>query len=134
VLTGAHIVVDSKDPEADRKFCKEVLGFRSLDAGHGWLIFALPAAELALHPNDENSKHEMYLTCDDLNSEITSLRKKGAQVGEIHEERWGTRTTVSLTGGGAIGLYQPKHPVTFETNSPKKKARPASRQKKRKPR
>lgn len=133
MLTGAHIIVYSKDPEADRTFFKDILGFRSVDAGHGWLIFALPAAEVAFHPQDENNKHEMYFTCDDITAEVADLRKKHVQVGEISEERWGTRTTISLPSGGTIGLYQPKHPVAFETNSPKKKAGQTRSQKRRLP-
>ena len=129
VLTGVHIVVYSKDPDADRAFFKDTLGFRSVDAGRGWLIFAVPAAEVAFHPDNENNKHEMFFTCDDIEVQMADLRKKHVQVGETSEERWGTRTTISLPGGGTIGLYQPKHPVTFQTNSPKKKASPTRRQK-----
>jgi hypothetical protein len=129
VLTGAHIVVYSKNADADRAFFKDVLGFPSVDAGHGWLIFAVPAAEVAFHPDNENNKHEMYFMCDDIKAQMANLRKKHVEVGETSEERWGTRTTISLPGGGTIGLYQPKHPVTFKTNSPKKKARQTRRQK-----
>ena len=114
MLTGAHIVVYSKNADADREFFKDVLGFRSVDAGHGWLIFAVPAAEVAFHPDNENNKHEMYFTCDDIKAQMADLRKKHVEVGETSEERWGTRTTISLPGGGTIGLYQPKHPVTFQ--------------------
>src|SRR6516165_9766922 len=122
VLTGAHVVVYSRNAEADRAFFKDILGFRSVDAGHGWLIFAVPAAEVAFHPDDQNNKHEMFFTCDNLKAQVAALQKKGARVGKISEERWGTRTTISLPGGGAIGLYEPKHPVTFERNFAKKKA------------
>jgi catechol 2,3-dioxygenase-like lactoylglutathione lyase family enzyme len=122
VLTGAHVVIYSKDAEADRTFFKDVLGFPSVDAGHGWLIFALPAAEVAFHPQDDNNKHEMYFTCDDIKAQVADLQKKRVPVGETSEERWGTRTTISLPSGATIGLYQPKHPVAFQT-SPKKKAR-----------
>jgi catechol 2,3-dioxygenase-like lactoylglutathione lyase family enzyme len=121
VLSGAHVVVYSRNAEADRAFFRDVLGFRSVDAGHGWLIFAVPAAEVAFHPHDQNDKHEMFFTCDDLKVQMAALQKKGVQVGKISEERWGARTTISLPGGGAIGLYEPKHPVTFERNFSKKK-------------
>ncbi len=90
-----------------------MLGFRFVDAGHGWLIFALPGAEAAFHPHDENNKHEMYFVCDDLKAQMASLGKKGVRFGEIAEEQWGTRTAISLPGGGEIGLYEPKHPLTF---------------------
>jgi hypothetical protein len=113
MLTGAHIVIYSKDPEADRAFVQQALHLPSVDAGHGWLIFALPAAELAFHGHTENDKHEMYFTCSNLKSYLASLQGKGIPYGEITEERWGTRTTIPLPGGGKIGLYEPKHPVTF---------------------
>ena len=122
MLTGAHVVVYSKDAEADRAFFRDILGFRSVDAGHGWLIFAVPAAEVAFHPHDQNNKHEMFLTCDNLEMQVTALQKKGVLVGKISEEQWGARATISLPGGGAIELYEPKHPVTFEKNLSKKKA------------
>jgi len=113
MLTGAHVVIYTKDAEADRAFFRDVLGFRSVDAGHGWLIFALPAAEAAFHPFEENNKHEMYFMCDDLGALMASLGKKGVRFGEIAEEQWGTRTRMLLPGGGEVGLYQPKHSVTF---------------------
>jgi catechol 2,3-dioxygenase-like lactoylglutathione lyase family enzyme len=115
MLTGAHIVIYSRDPDADRTFFKDILGLRSVDAGHGWLIFAVPAAEVAFHPHDQNNKHEIFFTCDDLHAEIAALKSKGVQLGEISEQRWGTLTTISLPSGASIGLYQPKHPVTWST-------------------
>jgi catechol 2,3-dioxygenase-like lactoylglutathione lyase family enzyme len=121
MLTGAHVVIYTKDAEADRAFFRDVLGFRSVDAGHGWLIFALPAAEAAFHPSDENNKHEMYFMCDDLDALMASLGKKGVRFGEIAEEQWGTRTRMLLPGGGEVGLYQPKHPVTFKRAAKKGK-------------
>ena len=134
VLTGAHVVVYSKDADADRAFFRDILDLRSVDAGHGWLIFAVPAAEVAFHPHEQNNKHEMFFTCDDLRVQVAALLKKGVQVGEISEEQWGIRTTISLPGGGAIGLYEPKHPMTFERNLAKRKARQTNRPKKRSPR
>ena len=116
MLTGAHIVVYTKNPEADREFYKEILALRSVDAGEGWLIFAVPAAEVAFHPHQENDKHEMYFMCDDIKAQVATLKKKGLRVGEISEQRWGTLASLSLPGGGSIGLYEPKHPVTFERN------------------
>jgi catechol 2,3-dioxygenase-like lactoylglutathione lyase family enzyme len=115
MLTGAHIVIYSRDPDADRTFFKDILGLRSVDAGHGWLIFAVPAAEVAFHPHDQNNKHEIFFTCDDLHAEIAALKSKGVQLGEISEQRCGTLTTISLPSGASIGLYQPKHPVTWST-------------------
>src|ERR1700722_10556961 len=109
MIFGAHLIVYSKDAEADRAFLRDVLGFTSIDAGHGWLIFALPPAEVAVHPAEENGKHELYLMCDDLQAEITSLTAKGIACSDVHEERWGSRTSIRLPGGGEVGLYQPKH-------------------------
>jgi catechol 2,3-dioxygenase-like lactoylglutathione lyase family enzyme len=113
MLTGAHVVIYSTNAEADRAFFRDALGFPSVDAGGGWLIFGVPAAEVAFHPHDKNNQHELFFVCDDLKSLMTALQKKGVCFGEIAEERWGTRTTIALPGGGKLGLYEPKHPVTF---------------------
>jgi catechol 2,3-dioxygenase-like lactoylglutathione lyase family enzyme len=113
MLTGAHIILYSTDPEADRAFFQNVLNFRPVDAGHNWLIFALPAAELAVHPDEKNDRQEMYLTCSDLKAEIAQLEKKGVCFTPVTEERWGSRTAILLPGGGKLGLYQPKHPTAF---------------------
>jgi catechol 2,3-dioxygenase-like lactoylglutathione lyase family enzyme len=113
MISGAHIIVYSKNAEADRTFFRDVLGFKSVDAGHGWLIFALPAAEGAFHPSEENGVHELYFLCDDLKSEMASLAKKNVKCSKVQEERWGSITKMQLPGGGKIGLYQPKHPTAF---------------------
>ena len=109
MIDGAHVVVYSKDAEADRAFVRDVLGFASVDAGHGWLIFALPAAEAALHPAQANDRHELFLMCGDLNGEIVRLRTKGVECAKVMDERWGSVTKIPLPGGGEIGLYQPRH-------------------------
>jgi len=113
MISGAHVIVYSKDAEADRAFFREVLGFKSVDAGHGWLIFALPPAEAAFHPAEENGAHELYFMCDDLKAEMARLGKKGVKCSEVHEERWGSITRMQLPGGGNVGLYQPKHPTAL---------------------
>ena len=110
MINGAHIIIYTKDPEADRDFFRNTLGFPSVDAGHGWLIFALPPAEAAFHPAGENNRHDLYLMCDDLKSEIASLQFRGVTCTDPTEERWGSITKIRLPGGGEIGLYQPKHP------------------------
>ena len=112
MISGAHIVVYSKHPEADRAFFRDVLGFKSVDAGHGWLIFALPPAEAAFHPSEEQN-HELYFMCDDLKAEMTSLARKGVECSKIEEARWGSITKMALPGGGNVGLYQPKHPTAL---------------------
>jgi catechol 2,3-dioxygenase-like lactoylglutathione lyase family enzyme len=113
MISGAHVIVYSKNAEADRAFFRDVLGFKSVDAGHGWLIFALPPAEAAFHPSGENGAHELYLMCDDLNAELASLAGKGVACRAVHEERWGSITKIRLPGGGEVGLYQPKHPTAL---------------------
>ena len=110
MIDGAHVVLDSKDPEADRQFFRDVLKFPSVDAGHGWLIFALPPAEVAFHPTEKNNKHELYFMCADLKATKKSLQEKNVKCGDTKEERWGSLTEITLPGGGHIGLYQPKHP------------------------
>ncbi len=117
MILGAHVIVYSKDAEADRAFFRDVLGFKSVDAGHGWLIFALPPAEAAVHPDAGNSRHELYLMCDDLKAEMAALKKKGVACSEIQEARWGSITTIKLPSGGDVGLYQPKHPTALGLES-----------------
>lgn len=113
MISGAHVILYSKDAEADRAFLQDVLGFASVDAGHGWLIFALPPAEAAVHPTEENGRHELFLMSDDLQADISALRAKGTQCSKIEEERWGSLTRIRLPGEGTIGLYQPKHPTAI---------------------
>jgi catechol 2,3-dioxygenase-like lactoylglutathione lyase family enzyme len=114
MISGAHIVVYSKNAEADRAFFRDVLGFKSVDAGHGWLIFALPPGEVAVHPSDASGAHELYFMCDDLKVEMTSLAEKGVECSKVQEQRWGSITKMRLPGGGDVGLYQPKHPTALD--------------------
>ena len=113
MIFGAHVVVYSKDAEADRAFFRDVLGLPSVDAGHGWLIFALPPAEVAVHPAEDNHRHDLYLMCDDLQAEIAALEKKGVRCSQVEEARWGSITKIQLPGGSEVGLYQPKHPTAL---------------------
>ncbi len=113
MISGAHVIVYSKDAEADRALFRDVLGFASVDAGHGWLIFALPPAEAAVHPSDGSGAHELYFMCEDLKAEMASLAEKGVACSEVQELRWGSVTKMRLPGGGEIGLYQPKHPTAL---------------------
>ena len=117
MIMGAHVIVYSKDAEADRAFFRDVLGFKSVDAGHGWPIFALPPAEAAFHPDEENDRHELYFMCDDLKAEMSALKEKGVACSDVHNERWGWITKIGLPGGGQIGLYQPKHPTALALRS-----------------
>jgi catechol 2,3-dioxygenase-like lactoylglutathione lyase family enzyme len=111
MISGAHVVVYSKNADADRAFFRDVLGFESVDAGHGWLIFALPPAEVAFHPSDDNGVHELYLMCDDLKAEMASLTESGVACSAVQEARWGSITKLRLPGGGEVALYQAKHPT-----------------------
>jgi catechol 2,3-dioxygenase-like lactoylglutathione lyase family enzyme len=112
VIFGAHVIVYTRDAEADRAFLRDVIGFEGVDAGDGWLIFALPPAELAAHPSDTNGRHELYLMCDDLDATVRELRSKGVDVArEPSNEGWGRLTAIRLPGGGELGLYEPRHPT-----------------------
>lgn len=109
MIFGAHVIVYSRDAAADRAFLGDVLGFASVDAGHGWLIFALPPAEMAVHPAEENDRPELYFMCNDLSAEISALAEKAVQCSEVQEARWGSIVKIRLPSGGEVGLYQPRH-------------------------
>src|ERR1700688_4643978 len=111
MISGAHVIVYSKNAEADRAFFQDVLGFKSVDAGQGWLIFALPPAEAAAHPAEENDRPELFFMCNDLQAEVSELGKKGVRCSDVHEARWGVIVKFRLPGGGEVGLYQPRHPT-----------------------
>jgi catechol 2,3-dioxygenase-like lactoylglutathione lyase family enzyme len=113
MIFGAHVIVYSRDAPADRAFFRDVIGYPSVDAGHDWLIFRLPPAEMAIHPVEDEGGHELYLMCDDLSSEIETLSEKGVRCSEVEEARWGSVTQIQLRGGGTVGLYQPKHPIAL---------------------
>jgi catechol 2,3-dioxygenase-like lactoylglutathione lyase family enzyme len=117
MIFGAHVIVYSKDAAADRAFLRDVLGFASVDAGHGWLIFALPPAEAAVHPAEKNDRHELYFMCDNLNAEISALREKSVPCADVEEAQWGSLTRIRLPGGGEVGLYQPRHPTALALTS-----------------
>src|SRR5580700_7827578 len=117
MIFGAHVIVYSKDADADRVFFREVLGFSSVDAGHGWLIFALPPAEVAVHPAEENARDELYFMCNDVKAEIAALGTKGVRCSDVQEARWGSIAKIRLPGGGDVGLYQPKHPLALSLPS-----------------
>jgi hypothetical protein len=118
MIFGAHLIVYSKDAEADRAFLRDVFGLPSVDAGRGWLIFALPPAEAAIHPSEESGRPELYFMCSDLDSEIARLTQKAVRLSEVSEARWGRITKIQLPGGGEIGLYQPKHPMAQNIRLP----------------
>ena len=111
MITGIHAIVYSRDADADRAFFRDVLGFESVDAGGGWLIFKLPPAELAAHPDDAGGRHELYLMCDDVRATLGELRAKGVEVlDDVSKRQFGLMSTIRLPGGGELGLYEPRHP------------------------
>ena len=114
MIFGAHVVLYSKDSDADRAFFRDILGLKAVDAGHGWLIFALPPAEAAFHPSTENGLHELFLVCDDLKAEMAALAQKDVEFSEVQEARWGSIVRMKLPGGSDIGLYQPKHAMALD--------------------
>lgn len=125
MIIGTHVLFYSADPEADRAFFRDGLGFRAVDAGGGWLIFALPPAEAGIHPVEKGeTRHQMhggrsllgavvYLMCDDLQGEIKRLQAKKIECSAVETAEWGSKTTFRLPSGGEIGLYQPAHPTAI---------------------
>jgi predicted enzyme related to lactoylglutathione lyase len=114
VITGVHALVFSRDAEAVRAFFRDVLDLPSVDAGGGWLIFALPPAELAAHPSERSGTHELYLMCDDITATVADLEAKGVELaGPVTEQGFGLMTRIKLPGGGELGLYEPKHPTAI---------------------
>jgi predicted enzyme related to lactoylglutathione lyase len=112
VITGVHAIVFTKDPEAVRAFFRDVLRLPSVDAGGGWPIFALPPAELAAHPTDDESHHELYLMCDDIEATVGELKGKGVELTtEIADVGWGLMARLRLPDGSELPLYEPKHPI-----------------------
>jgi catechol 2,3-dioxygenase-like lactoylglutathione lyase family enzyme len=112
VITGVHAVMFTRDAEGLRAFVRDVLGFPSVDAGGGWLIFALPPAELAAHPADGDGHHQLYLMCDDIAVTVDELKRKGVEfTGPITDEGFGRMTAMKVPGGGELGLYEPRHPT-----------------------
>ena len=111
MITGAHAIIYSRDADGVRAFLRDVLELPSVDAGGGWLIFALPPSEVATHPTDGAGSAELYLMCDDIHATMDELRGKGVEFSRpIAEARWGSVTSIALPGGGELGLYEPKHP------------------------
>jgi hypothetical protein len=109
MIVGAHLVVFSEDTDADRAFFRDVFGWNMVDAGGGWLIFALPPAEAAVHPADR-SDIELYLMSTDLAADMRTLESRGIRLSDVEVARWGSVTRFRLPGGAQVGLYQPTHP------------------------
>jgi hypothetical protein len=109
MLIGAHSVIYSTNAEADRVFFRDVLKLRSVDGGGGFLIFALPPTEVAVHPGNDNDKHELFLMCADVEAFIAEMKKRNVACSKAQDQRWGLLTQVTLPGGGKLGVYQPRH-------------------------
>ena len=139
MIIGAHSIISSRNPDADRAFLRDVLKLTNVDVGGGWLIFGLPPAEVAVHPSNENDVHEFYLMCDDVEGFIAEMKPHGIACGPVQNLGWGLLTQVMLPGGGKLGIYQPRHarPKTMaakksakksaKKKSAKKPAKPASK-------
>jgi len=108
MINGAHVIIYSKDADADRAFLRDVLKLSHVDVGGGWLIFALPPSEVAVHPAGE-SHHELYLMCDSLNAFIAGMKQRGIACSDPQDMDWGVLTEITLPGGGKLGVYQPRH-------------------------
>ena len=123
MITGAHSIIYSTRPDADRAFLRDVLKLPNVDVGDGWLIFGLPPAEVAFHPSNENDVHEFYLMCDDVEALIADLQNQNIVCGPVQNQGWGLLTQVTLPGGGKLGIYQPRHarPKTISAGKPAKK-------------
>jgi len=109
MITGAHSIIYSTDPAADREFFRDVLQLTKVDVGDGWLIFGLPPSEVAVHPSDKNDVQEFYLMCDDVNSFVAEMETRKITCGPVQDMGWGVLTQLTLPGGGKIGVYQPRH-------------------------
>ena len=124
MIIGAHSILYSMSPEADRAFLRDILKLPSVDVGGGWLIFGLPPAEVAVHPSHKNDVQEFYLMCDDVEAFIASMQKANVTCGPVQNQGWGLLTQVRLPGGGHLGVYQPRHgrPKPVVAKSARRKA------------
>lgn len=109
MINGAHLIVYSKDPAADRGFFQDVLGLAHVDVGDGWLIFGLPPSEVAVHPSKKNGAHELCLMCEDVNAFVEAMKKQKLACDAVMDRGWGLLTSVTLPGGGKLGVYEPRH-------------------------
>jgi catechol 2,3-dioxygenase-like lactoylglutathione lyase family enzyme len=115
MINGAHVILYSSDADADRAFIRDTLGFPGVDAGGGWVIARLPPAEVAVHPADDDPKHELYLMCDDVQGTLADLEAKGVEIASpVSDEGWGLLASITLPSGAALGIYEPRHPVAYD--------------------
>lgn len=124
MIIGAHSIIYSRKPEADRAFLRDILRLPNVDVGDGWLIFGLPPAELAVHPSGKNNIHEFYFMCADVKAFVAAMERRGISCGSIGNMGWGLLTQITLPGGGKLGVYEPRH-ARPKAASPRKPARTA---------
>ena len=127
MLIGAHSIIYSTNPDADRAFLRDVLGLPNVDVGGGWLIFGLPPAEVAVHPSDKNGVHEFYLMCDDVEVFVAEMKTRNIACGAVQNQGWGLLTQMTLPGGGKLGIYQPRHARPKAMSAGKGAKKPARR-------
>jgi hypothetical protein len=127
MIIGAHAIIYSTAPDADRAFLRDVLALGHVDVGGGWLIFGLPPAEVAVHPSDENGTHELYLMVDDVEDFIAQMGERDLACGPVQNQGWGLLTQLTLPGGGKLGVYQPRHARPPAAEPAARKAQPRAR-------
>lgn len=130
MINGAHSIIYSSDPEADRAFLRDVLGLPHVDVGGGWLIFGLPPAEVAIHPGEKNDVHELYLMCHDVEVLLETLAQRDIEATPVQDQGWGLVTQVTLPGGGKLPIYQPRHARPEQTGAERSRQPRASAGKK----
>lgn len=122
MITGAHTIIHSTDPDADRAFLRDVIGLPHVDVGGGWLIFGLPPSEVAVHPADTNGKHELYFMCNDVEALVETLTSRNIETAPIQDQGWGLVTQITLPSGGQLPIYQPRHARPEAAKPARKKA------------
>ncbi len=120
MITGAHSIIYSRNPEADRALLRDVFELPNVDVGGGWLIFGLPPSEVAIHPGDNNNVHELYFMCDDIQAFVAAMSERDVECEPVRDQGWGLLTQMHLPGGGKLGVYQPQHerPGTVQQGKP----------------
>jgi catechol 2,3-dioxygenase-like lactoylglutathione lyase family enzyme len=118
MINGAHVLLYSRDAEADRIFLRDTLGFTGVDTGGGWLILRLPPAEVAVHPTGDQPRHELYLMCDDLQRTLAELSANGVETARpVSDEGWGLLTSVRLPSGSELPIYEPRHELAHDSGA-----------------
>lgn len=130
MISAIHAIINASDADKARAFFRDILNLPSVDAGRGWLIFALPPAEIAAHPTDDPATSgtcDLYLMCEDVHATVADLKAKGVEVlSPVADCGWGLLTSIHIPGAGPMGLYQPKHPLAYELRGPRADRGPSS--------